>query len=100
MPFPTDKQFDEGKIRWRDLPLGIYRIDKIRDIDDGEAIILNLANKEGKIFKDVWTPRKLKRQLGNFPETNYLRNNGLKIRESQYWDFNMLFLEEPNPLYA
>jgi hypothetical protein len=108
MAFPNDRQFDENKtmgetMKWRDLPLGIYRIDKMRDIETsaGEAMILDLANKEGKQFNGVWAPEKLKRQLGNFSETNYLRNNGLKkSKRNQYWDFDMLFLEEPNPLYA
>ena len=99
MTFPTDEQFIERTMKWRDLPLGIYRINKMRDIDE-DAMILDLSNKEGKKFNGVWAPKKLRRQLDNFPETNYLRNNGLKTKKNQYWDFDMLFLEEPNPLYA
>jgi hypothetical protein len=45
----------------------------MRDIETsiGDAIILQLGNKKGAREKfTVWTPERLKRQLGNFPETN------------------------------
>jgi hypothetical protein len=60
MTFPNNKQFDEAKskmeetMKWRELSLGIYHIDKTRDIETniGEAMI---SNKKGEKFT-VWTP--------------------------------------------
>ena len=55
MNFPTDEQFDKAvieAIKFRNLPLGIYHIEKAKPVEThyGEGLILDLTNKEHKKF--------------------------------------------------
>jgi len=80
MNFPTNEQFDKAAteaIKFRELPLGIYRINKAKSVETkfGENMILSLCN--GQEDFTVWAPTRLVKELEN-EDYNFLRYNGMK----------------------
>ena len=68
--FPTPEEFPQQKvledvIKWRDLPLGVYKINSGKSVDTkfGESVLMGLEDKQGKYFS-VWAPSNLVKAQG------------------------------------
>ena len=80
--FPTVEDFKsdlQAAIKWRDLPLGIYKIVSKRSTTNkfGPGMRLELRDASGEAFF-VWAPARLVERLNEDDQISYVSNEGLK----------------------
>ena len=100
MDFPTAEKFTEAEIqpciKWRDLPLDIYKIKSRLKTHSkfGDGMRLELENHQQQTYF-VWAPARLvKISNEDLNTTTFVKNNGLKTSDyepnKKYYSFSTI----------
>ena len=90
---------EESTLQWKELPLNIiFKIDHIRQVSNGSAIVLTLIDRNDNICK-VWALDRLCKALNKTKGCNsslYLRAKGIKESKDTgrwYYDYDMIQID-------
>jgi len=94
--WPSNEDFQEPKktLKWREVPLGTYKILEVHDHGQGKfgpCVVLNLESRDGATFF-VWATPSIVYALKKRKKTEFILNLGSKISEETggfFYDFKL-----------
>jgi len=93
-PSIEDFQEPEKTLRWREVPLGTYKILEVHDHGQGKfgpSVVFNLESKDGTTFF-VWATPSIVYAMKKRKTTEFILNLGVKISDttgSLFYDFKL-----------